>query len=224
MIVRFALVVALLGALPAGAEPIKSWRFQVYLNDTAIGTHQFDLFQRGAERELVSRARFDVKLLFVTAYRYRHEAAERWRGDCLAAIEARTDDNGDLVRVRTEAQAAAFRVLINDAPGPAATGCVKSFAYWNPAFLQERRLLHPQTGQLVDVTIRRLGSETLHVAGTRIDAARYALRADGLAIDLWYSPEGEWLALESPLENGRTLRYRLEAWPGRNANTVTAAH
>lgn len=41
------------------------------------------------------------------------------------------------------------------------------------------------------------------------DLKRYALRGPHLAIDLWYSPAGDWVALESKLASARTLRYEL---------------
>ena len=67
---------------PAGGE----WDFRVLLDDSPIGEHRFALATTGGERKLVSEARFAVKLLGVTVYRYRHEATELWRGDCLARL------------------------------------------------------------------------------------------------------------------------------------------
>ena len=45
-------------------------------------------------RELTSEAHFRVRFLFIDAYRYEHRARERWQGDCLESLEARTDTNG----------------------------------------------------------------------------------------------------------------------------------
>ena len=35
--------------------------------------------------------------------------------------------------------------------------CVMSFAYWNPGFLEQPRLLNPQTGEYLEVEVRRGG-------------------------------------------------------------------
>ena len=87
------LVAALLFAGTAAQAQVQQWDFQVFLDDKPIGYHRYTLREAGAERELTSEARFDVKLLFITAYRYAHDASESWRGNCLARLNARTDDN-----------------------------------------------------------------------------------------------------------------------------------
>ncbi len=88
--------------------------------------------------------------------------------------------------------------------------CVKSFAYWDESFVTESRLLNSQTGEFESVNLTRQGVETLQVSGRSLAAKHYSLRTGHLGIDLWYSNQGEWLALESHLENGRTLRYEIE--------------
>jgi hypothetical protein len=88
--------------------------------------------------------------------------------------------------------------------------CVMTFAYWNPDLLGQSRLLNVQTGEYMDVQVRVLGEETLTVRGTAQRALRYALETRDFRIDLWYSPNKEWLALESNTEGGRKLRYQIQ--------------
>ncbi len=197
---------ALLATAPAGAE-VRAWNFRVLLDDSEIGYHRFTLRERAGERELASEARFDVKLLFLNAYQYRHQANERWRGDCLTAVESRTDDNGQAYRVA--AARSGERFVVETASGRTdLNGCVMTFAYWNPQMLRQRRLLNVQTGEYVDVRVTVLGEETLTIRGTPVAARRYALRGPKLAIDLWYSIDAhDWLALESTTDGGRRLRY-----------------
>lgn len=214
MIARLVIGAMLWLALPAFAEVIKSWPFKVYLDDKEIGHHHFEIMQRDNEQEIRSRARFDVKLLFITAYRYQHDNVERWRGDCLSSLNASTDDNGEQINVRAETKSGLMRVQINGKQREYADACAMSFAYWNPAFLRETELLHPQTGERVSVRITRTGTETLRVGDQLIPVQRYTLRGPELRIDLFYSEQGEWLALDAPTKNGRTLRYRLDQLPG----------
>lgn len=86
---RSCLLAGLALAVPAWATPDTSWNFSVLLDGRAIGTHRFELRPTGNEtRSLQSDARFDVKILGFTVYRYRHEARETWEGNCLDQIEA----------------------------------------------------------------------------------------------------------------------------------------
>jgi len=84
-----------------------------------------------------------------------------------------------------------------------------TFAYWNPEFLDQTRLLNPQTGEFVDVSIEELGGDVLQVRGVEVPATRFKLTAKQIDLTLWYSADDEWLALESVAKGGRTIRYEL---------------
>ncbi len=136
--------------IPLHAQAASEWRFTAYLDDKPIGYHRFALSEENGERRLVSEARFDVKFLFVSAYRYAHDNREYWRGDCLARIEAVTDANGKNYRVRGHLSNDEFEVDTGREQ-TALPACVMSFAYWNPLFLQQPRLLNAQNGEYLDV-------------------------------------------------------------------------
>jgi hypothetical protein len=194
--------------------PVREWRFNVLLDGTLIGYHRFELRESGEERELRSEARFNVKVLFINAYRYAHDNDERWRGECLTQINARTDDNGAKRIVQGTLSTTSF-VVASAKPATELGSCVQTFAYWNPQILSATRLLNPQTGEYVPVQVSRLGAEMLSIRGTPRATERYRLigqstSGESLRIDLWYSPSGEWLALESTTADGRRLRYQLQ--------------
>ena len=69
--------------------------------------------------------------------------------------------------------------------------------------------LNPQTGEFDAVEIDAVGEEQITVQGAVRTARRYRLRTPSLRIDLWYSPEGQWLQLASPARGDRQLLYRL---------------
>lgn len=187
--------------------PGREWNFRVLLDDREIGWHRYVVHDAGESTRVESRAAFDVRLLFLNAYRYRHEARERWRGACLDALEARTETNGDVREVAATARAGTL--LVDGPVGDARhAGCVMSFAYWDPRILGASQLLDPQTGELLPVRVSDRGAEVVGVAGRSVAATRHRLSAPGLQIDLWYA-DGRWVALEAPAPGGRTLRYEL---------------
>ena len=206
----FSVIAALL--LTASLAHAQKWEFQVFLEDSPIGHHHFALRESGAERELKTDARFDVKILFINAYRYVHDASERWRGACLTELTARTDANGERTQVIANQQDG--RVTI-DATGnkgkkETAEGCIMTFAYWNPDILTQKRLLNTQTGKLENVTITTVGDETVTVRGAPVAAKRYRISGPKHPIDLWYGADRQWLALQSTVDGGRRLRYQLK--------------
>lgn len=194
-------------ARPSVEDAAESWRFQVFLDDKEIGYHHYHLVHDGEAQQLVSEANFEYRLLFVTLFRYQHENVETWSGDCLERIESRTDSNGKRYRVAGSAGEGAFLLESEDGTTEL-PGCVMTFAYWNPDFLEQPRLLNSQDGSYVDVRVSEPEREELLVRGEKVAAKRYRVEAGDLSLDLWYSENDEWLALESEVGGGRTLRYR----------------
>jgi hypothetical protein len=201
--------VANVGSGETGAPSPREWNFQVYLNDDPIGFHNFRLQPQDGGYQLETEAEFKVKFLFVTAYRYEHENLETWRNGCLERIESTTNDNGDRYRIVGAREEGGFDLAGSAAPASLDAGCVRTFAYWDLDKLRDTRLLNPQTGEYLPIDIALVGRESIEVGGRTVDAERYSLNAEGLDLDLWYTPEGEWLKLTSNVEEGRQLRYVL---------------
>jgi hypothetical protein len=92
--------------------------------------------------------------------------------------------------------------------------CLMSFTYWDQRFLQQRRLLNTQTGELIAVEIQSLGESQREIANRTLSVKGFRILAAPENIDIkvfYHSADGRWVALESVLENGRTLRYALAA-------------
>jgi hypothetical protein len=204
--VAAALLALALGSPTAQAE-VRDWRFRVLLDDREIGTHRFTLTAAGDRREVLSEAQFDVRLLFIPAYTYRHEARETWEGGCLRSLDATTVTNGRRERVAARAHEAGM-VVVRGQAREELPGCVLSFAYWNPAILATHQLLNSETGELLPVQVLSRGKEPIRVRGRSVLADRYRIDGAQLHIDLWYAGQ-EWVALEAPTAGGRRLRYEL---------------
>ncbi|TNF37314.1 MAG: hypothetical protein EP315_02820 [Gammaproteobacteria bacterium] len=187
----------------------KAWEFTVYLDDQVIGYHHFKLTADANRQMVTTQAAFDVRFMFFNLYSYRHDNTEIWTDNCLSSLSATTDDNGEQQ----------FVELVNKGPDITlkthagtriVNDCMRSFAYWNPALLETSQLLNSQTGELMDVRFDYLGPDTLRLHNDSIAAKRFHLQGEGIAIDLWYSQDMHWLALQSTLDNGNTLRYELK--------------
>jgi len=186
----------------------REWKFRVFLDDKEIGFHHFYLDQEGVTKRLRSVADFEYKLMFVTLYEYEHENNETWNGDCLHQIESSTDANGQPFAVNGSRGNGAFTV--SGEKGQAELPeCIMTFAYWNPAFLKEDRLLNSQNGEFLEVNVSEPVREERMIQGQLRPSYRYKLVAKDLKLDLWYSEDDQWLGLESEARGGRTLRYEL---------------
>jgi hypothetical protein len=203
-------------AVPATvADQAEQLHFRVLLDDREIGEHRFSITPEEGGTRVRSEAQFDVRLLGIPVYRYRHENTEQWGEDgCLRAISSRTNANRDRYLVDGQRDDERFRVETATGPLEFDAACVMSFAYWDRTFLQEARLLNSQTGEYLDVQVESLAGQEWSRNGSSISADGYRIVAEGTGateqtdIRVWYAREdGRWLGLESRVANGRLLAY-----------------
>ncbi len=206
--VALLLILSAFNPVHAASSIDKNWAFKVYLDGDEIGFHNFSMVQKENHQEIYTSARFNVKFLFINAYSYEHDNVEHWRGQCLKSINAVTNDNGDKFNVSGKVDNNKFVVNTLDKQS-AYLPCVKTFAYWDPEFLKESTLLNSQTGEMVEVKSLFIGNEIMTYKGEETEARRYRLSGENLQIDLWYSDDDHWLALESLTEGGRIVRYAM---------------
>ncbi len=208
MLNRIILAVVLLLQAGTTLAAEQEWRFRVYLDEKEIGYHDFVLEEVDNQLTLQSEADFEYRLMFVKLYGYEHENTETWSGGCLTAIESRTDANGKPFQVSGSLEGDRF-VLNGNAGQVELPSCSMSFAYWNPAFLKQDRLINAQNGEVLDIQVSEPERVEIKVRGILQPALRYQLGAGEMKIELWYSENHEWLALETEARGGRRLRYQL---------------
>lgn len=204
----FRTVLLSLLILPAAPLLASEWNFEVYLNDKKVGTHLFEILGAADQRQVQSTANFKVKFLFFNAYRYEHTNVERWNDNCLTRFDARTNVNGDPTKVSGASAQSGFMVEKRDSR-ELLPDCIMSFAYWNPEFLKQERLLNPQTGEYLDVEVELMGTDALEVRGETVDAQRYKVTAKDIDLLVWYANDSEWVALQSVAKTGHVIRYEL---------------
>jgi hypothetical protein len=180
--------------------------FRVLLDDKEIGTHWVELRDRQGKKQVTIEANFDVKVFFLNVYKYRHRNTEIWNGGCIDQINARTDANGKEYFISSAYSEQGLLLSTHDGE-KSISGCVRTFAYWDPALLNTERLLNSQTGEYISASLDEIGYEDIWLADEKVRAKRYRLSAGENVIDLWYSIDSQWLALESMTDSGQKLRY-----------------
>lgn len=194
----------------AAARDEQDLLFRVMLDDRAIGYHRFRVSQQDGSEIVEIDAEFKVTFLAIPVYRYDHRNREVWRQGCLESIVSATDDDGDRFEVEGRRREDGFEIVTLDDERRVEAHCVMSFAYWNPEFLQQDRLLNSQNGEYLEIAVEPGGRETLNVFGGDVAANKHRLRNAEKEIDItvWHAQDsGRWLSLESRVEGGRVIRY-----------------
>jgi hypothetical protein len=197
-------------ALAAQADDgTRSYAFKAFLDDKPIGEHRFTVVTEGATRKVTSEADFTVKFMGFNAFHYHHHADEQWSGECLAALQSTTDDDGKPASVKLLKTGDANEIATN-AGKRSEPGCLMTYAYWNPAMREQKRLLNPQTGKVDAVSVTRMASGNIPVGGKDVAATDWRITGGESPIDVWISASGDWVGLDSLVSNGKhKLTYRL---------------
>jgi hypothetical protein len=181
---------ALAGPLRAALPDARQIAFEVLRNGTPLGHHTVVFRREADDLHVEIDIRLEVKLLFLTVFKYRHRNHEVWRDGRLVAIDTETDDDGEAFRLRGQATEAGFAVEGSDGRFLAPADVMPT-SYWNRETVDRTLLLDTQRGRLIQVDITASGLETIAMQGRTVEARRYKVTGD-LTLDLWYTGAGEW--------------------------------
>ncbi|WP_416899094.1 MAG: DUF6134 family protein [Minwuia sp.] len=206
-----------LAALPAGAgattafDPLAAYgdrmSFEVYRDDSRIGTHEVR-FRRDGESVAVD-VNFDVavKMLGLTVYRFSYDSDSVWRDGRPERLVSRIDDDGTPSEVRAEMANGATVVS-----GPKGTvsrdGVIFPTNHWNPAVVSENVVVNTLTGELAEVRIAPAGTETVNTNLGPVRAVRYSYSGDLRDTSVWYDDKGRWVKLAFTDSRGGRVEYR----------------
>jgi len=196
---------AALGAMqwPAAAETI---RFAVMRDGQPIGSNTIELQRNGAETTVRMVTRIQVKIAFLTVYRFDQTETERWVDGRLVALDAVTDDNGTPHRV--SATSSNGKITVNaDGKTSEIAGTTIPASYWNAALLGKTIALNPQDGALVPVAVTDRGEDHVLVQGRPKRARHYVIRTT-FPQDVWYDEHRQLVKVELKASDGSTIRYQ----------------
>ena len=188
----------------------QEWAFNVFLDKSKIGSHTFTL----NDNTLTSKAKFNVKVLFIEAYKYDHTSKEQWQNDCLTNIEVNTIEDKITTIVKGKKVTSGFEIS-DGKTSQTLPECVMTFAYWNPKILDQSKLLNPQNAEYLDTTFTKLGTAKIDVKGKPTETTHYKLSGalngvKKLNIELWYNQNNDWVALKSVTPEGYNIIYKLK--------------
>ena len=200
-LLRFLLFVCALAApVPASAQlgGLAEWTpaplsFTVLRDGSPIGTHRLS-FTREGERVVVDiEIRFEVKLAFITLFRYAHDAREVWENGRLVAFDSRTNDDGTPFQVKARAAPEGLAVESTGGDYTAPADTVTS-SYWHIDMIKHPRVLDSQSGRMIDLVATPTGTGEVPVAGTPVPARLFRLSGE-ISGELAYDAHDEWVKL-----------------------------
>jgi hypothetical protein len=198
---------ALFSSSAAPAEPMaETLRFAVMREGQQIGTNTIELRRNGSETTVQMMTQVQVKIAFVTVYRFEQTETERWVGGKLMALSAVTNDNG--TRHRVKATRANDRLTIEaDGKTTEVAGNTIPASLWNPLLLEKTVAFNPQDGTMMPIAVTDRGVDQLVVQGRAKRTRHYVINST-FPQDVWYDDARQLVKVELKVSDGSTIRYQ----------------
>jgi hypothetical protein len=191
-----AAAIPVLGPLPslrAHGAAHRDLRFRALRHGSPIGEHRVTFRPDGNRLRVETRVDIAVKVLFVTAFRFTHEAEEVWESDRLVSVKSTTDDNGSLLEVSGNAVADGFRIIGDEGPFLASAHLLTTNALWNERIVRETRLIDVQHGGEIGLVTKPLGDEQVDTPEGPVRASRHQMITPYYAGSVYYDSDGRWV-------------------------------
>lgn len=181
--------------------------FEVLRKGKPFGSHilSFDKTDNG-ELKVTSDVDLDVKIGPLTVFKYRLDAVETWQDGQLVALKGKTNNDGDKKRVEAKAAGDALKVDGSAFSGEVPASIIPS-SHWNIMQVYGDRMLSTESGEVLDIDVENLGTDTVTVDGAPVETTHYRLKSD-MTVDLWYDNQSRWVKLSFEAQ-GQNIDYVL---------------
>ena len=143
----------------------------------------------------------EVKVLFVSAYKFMQSTKETWKNDQFIKIDGHTDFEDDREYfIKGEDKDGNF--IASGMDGELILDInILPLNYWNKDILKEKEVFDTQKGIVRKITVQRLDNEVIEIDNKEVESEKFILDATTNPKDigpfpqytLWYSKNGELL-------------------------------
>jgi hypothetical protein len=175
-------------------------------NGGQIGASTMRVRRDGPETVAEVVTHVQVKIAYVTVYRFDQTVTEHWVDASLVEMTALTNDNGTVHKVSARR---AGDILAVEADGktsevdPAAIPA----SLWNAALVRQTIALDPRDGSVTPISVVDHGEEQLVLEGRPTAAHHYSINT-GMPQDVWYDEQSRLVKVELVGSDGSKIEYR----------------
>ena len=180
--------------------------FAVLRNGGQIGASAMRVRRDGPETLAEIVTHVQVKIAFVTVYRFDQTVTEHWTGASLVEMTALTNDNGTVHHVSARRTGDTLTVEADGKASEVDPAAIPA-SLWNTALVQGTMALDPQEGSVTPISVVDHGEEPLIIEGRPTTAHHYSVDA-GTSQDVWYDEHDRLVKVELVGSDGSKIEYR----------------
>lgn len=186
----------------------KEIEFDVYRNGEKVGFHKVSFSGQANRLKVTSKFVLEVKILFITAYKFSYRSQSIWSDGVLSEINVIVDDNGEAFSLK--GSRIGDNMLITKGSKNYQTNTpLFPTNHWNAEVLNQKVVLNTLTGELNKVQIIR-GEKTKKPSERgQIEAQHFSYTGD-LDTQVWYDLKGRWVGMEFLGRDGSKITYHCQ--------------
>ncbi len=209
-LISFMLLLVSMHCVAVTASQVRPYdgriEFDVIRNGETVGEHIVSFSHQGPQLRVDIRMTLDFRAFLLFRYRFSYQATEWWRDDILQRLEVELDERGKLKRISGRRQGERLQ-LRGDLGRASLSLPLLTTNHWNPAALQQQRLLNTLTGELSRIEVQFERQETVQVADQQITGWRYHYGGDLADTRVWYDKQKRWVGLSFIAQDGSEIRF-----------------
>jgi len=190
----------------ANSDAPTQLNYDVIRGGKVIGTHSLNFARNGSVLTVDIKTDVQVKIAFITAYRFIHRGSEVWENGRLMQYRSTTDDDGKDKHLTLQGNEGGYIVDSNADRYETKTISLPA-SLWHADTPKQTQLMNTLDGHVMNVTIQDMGMAPITARGQQINAHHYKMTGD-LERELWYH-EGQLVHLRFKGGDGSTIDYLL---------------
>ncbi len=206
-VIVLSLILTSLVSFAAKAEnTVKDLNFDVVRNGEKIGIHQIHFTQNGQNLNVSIQTDVEVKVMFITAYKFHHRSTEQWKSGLLQHLQSQTDDDGTAHRLDItrdgdvlSGQADGERIQVSHSTIPA--------SLWNLDILKSASIINTLEGHEMKVRVEHMGRDPLLINERKQITDHYRLMGE-LERELWFNEAGRLVQVRFKGSDGSDIIYK----------------
>jgi hypothetical protein len=180
--------------------------FAVLRNGDQIGTSTMRVRRDGSETVAEIVIHVQVKIAYVTVYRFEQTVTEHWTGGSLVEMNALTDANGTVHKVSAKRTGDTLTVEAGGKTSEVDPTAIPA-SVWNAALVRHTVALDPQDGSVTPIEVIDHGEEQLVLEGRPTTAHHYSINT-GTSQDVWYDEYDRLVKVALVGSDGSKIEYR----------------
>ena len=170
--------------------------FDIYRNNTHIGTHIFSFKKSGDELAIKSEIKFEIKKFGIVLYKYYAEGIEIYKDNKLVKFNSTTDQNGKLKYVNIEINNNNYIIDGSSNKGEAPLEFLIG-TWWNHDIVNAPAQISAVSGRIIKQKVKFLGKEIVKFGENNYNTLHYNFSSTDkklpkkkkLNTDVWYDEE-----------------------------------